>query len=253
MKKAFKISLISYLNSKPFVYGLEHYASCKGMELYLDIPSKTALKLMNGEADAGLVPVGALNDLPPYQIVSDYCIGAVGRVRTVVLASEVPLEEIREVILDYQSRSSVLLVQVLARHFWKRNYGWIKGSPGFETEGIRGTTAGVVIGDRVFEAEKRYPYIIDLSGEWMKFTGLPFVFAVWVTCKTLPATFIQQLNQALAYGIHNIPRVEEMEQEHYPGVDISTYFTENISYSLDEAKRAGMKRFLELASGRDQV
>lgn len=95
MEKKYKLSLISYLNSRPFVYGLEHSVPGREMELFLDIPSKTAARLVSGEADAGLVPVGALTDLPEYHLVSDYCIGAVGPVRTVVLASEVPLEQIR--------------------------------------------------------------------------------------------------------------------------------------------------------------
>lgn len=253
MEKKYKLSLISYLNSRPFVYGLEHSVPGREMELFLDIPSKTAARLVSGEADAGLVPVGALTDLPEYHLVSDYCIGAVGPVRTVVLASEVPLEQIREVVLDYQSRSSVLLVRVLARHFWMKTWQWLPGSPGFERATIRGTTAGVVIGDRVFEAEKRFPFIYDLSAEWYRFTGLPFVFAVWVSCRALPVAFAGRLNAALSAGIGNIPQVEVMEKENYPGVDIFAYFTENISYALDEPKREGMRRFLELAAGLEQI
>lgn len=253
MKKEYKISLISYLNSRPFVYGLEHAPRREEMELTLDIPSRTADKLKNGQADVGLVPVGALTDLPGHTIISDYCIGAVGAVRTVVLASEVPLEEIRSVILDYQSRSSVLLVRVLARFFWKKGFRWEQGTPGYEKQGIAGSTAGVVIGDRVFDAEKRYPYIFDLSAEWMKFSGLPFVFAVWVACRDLPPEFIRKLNDALAFGVGSVPRVKEMEKDNYPGVDVFAYFTENISYTLDEPKRQGMKHFLELAAGLEQI
>lgn len=248
MKKLFTISLISYLNSRPFVYGLENAPAGREMEVCLDIPSRTAIRLVSGGADAGLVPVGALGDLSEYHLVSDYCIGADGPVRSVVMASEVPLDKIKAVILDDHSRSSVLLVRILAFHLWKIDPVWIPGFPGYEEKGISGTTAGVIIGDRVFDAEKRFPYICDLSSEWMRFSGLPFVFAVWVTCRKLPPLFSEKLNCALEFGIKNLAAVEEMEKGNYPGVDIYSYFTENISFVLDDRKKEGMRLFLELAA-----
>ncbi len=218
------------------------------LKIFLDIPSKTAAKLTNHQADVGLVPVGALNDLPGYRIISNYCIGAVGAVRTVVLASDVPLDEIENVVLDYQSRSSVLLVRVLDRFFWKKNFSWEKSCAGYEKRAISGKTAAVVIGDRVFEVEKRCRYVYDLSAEWMKFTGLPFVFAVWVAMEELPAAFLEKFNAAIGFGVKSVPEVEELVKEAYPGVDLYTYFTENISYTLDDPKRQGMERFLSLAA-----
>ena len=128
----YSVSLISYLNSRPFLYGLENDPLRDHIRIFLDIPSRTADKLIHHQADVGLVPVGALIDLPGYRIVSDYCIGAVGAVRTVVLASDVPLEEIDCIVLDYQSRSSVLLARVLARFLWKKEYSWENSSTGFE-------------------------------------------------------------------------------------------------------------------------
>ncbi len=246
--KHYSISLISYLNSRPFLYGLENDALRDHIRIFLDIPSKTAVKLINNQADIGLVPVGALTDIPGYRIISNYCIGAVGAVRTVVLASDVPLEEIETIYLDYQSRSSVLLVRVLARFFWKREFRWEKSSEGYEEKSISGKTAAVVIGDRVFNVEKRCRTIIDLSEEWMKFSGLPFVFAVWVAMEELPVSFLKQFNAAIGFGVKSVPEVENMVKGEYPGIDLRTYFTENISYFLDEPKRLGMERFLSLAA-----
>ncbi len=246
--KRYSISLISYLNSRPFLYGIENAPLKEDVEIFLDIPSKTAVKLIHRQADVGLVPVGALTDLPGYRIVSDYCIGAAGPVRTVVLASEAPLDEVEAIQLDYQSRSSVLLVRILSRFFWKREFRWEKSSLGYAKRVIQGKTAAVVIGDRVFDVEKRYRYIIDLSDEWMKFTGLPFVFAVWVAMEELPESFREQFNTAIGLGVKSVPEVQEMVKGDYPGVDLNRYFTENISYILDESKRQGMARFLELAT-----
>ncbi|HNU78419.1 MAG: menaquinone biosynthesis protein [Prolixibacteraceae bacterium] len=246
--KHYSISLISYLNSRPFLYGLENHPIRDSIRIFLDIPSKTAIKLIDHQADIGLVPVGALTDLPGHRIISDYCISAAGAVRTVVLASDVPLEEIETVLLDYQSRSSVLLVRVLARFFWKKEFRWEKSSAGYEKKAISGKTAAVVIGDRVFEVEKRFRYIFDLSAEWMKFSGLPFVFAVWVAMEELPAAFRDLFNTAVGFGVKSVPEVEELVKDEYPGVDLNSYFNGNISYLLNDPKRQGMARFLELAT-----
>lgn len=245
--KKYNVSLISYLNSRPFLYGLENSAVNKEINISLDVPSRTADKIATGNTDIGLVPVGALSGLPEYRLAGDYCIGAYGPVRTVVMASNVPLENVDTILLDYQSCSSVLLTRVLASFSWKMEFNWQNSTPGYEKEAIRGKTAGVVIGDRVFNVEKMYPYVYDLSSEWLKFSGLPFVFAVWVTMRHLPSWFLRLFNSAIEYGIASIPEVEKQVRQFYPDVDFYTYFTKNISYVLDDKKREGMRLFLELA------
>ncbi len=241
-----------YLNSRPFLYGLQNDQIHEEINIILDIPSVTALKLAAGTADVGLIPVGALTDLNTYRIISDFCIGAAGVVRSVVLASQVPLGEIEAVLLDYHSRTSVLLAKVLAHFFWNRNFRWENSAGDYEKKSIREKTAGVVIGDRVFAIEKKYPYIYDLSEEWMRFSGLPFVFAVWVSVGDLKREFIEKFNRAIAFGVQSVQEVGKMKPEEFPGLDIHRYFTENISYLLDERKREGMKLFLDLVRKLDQ-
>lgn len=248
-----QVSIVSYLNSKPFLYGLNKLEVSKNIEMSLDIPAKIVAKLDFGMADLGLLPVAGLQDLNEYHILSDYCIGAVDKVRTVVLASNVPLNDIDTILMDYQSRTSVLLAKVLARFFWKKEFIWESTCNNFQNKLIKGNTAGVVIGDRVFEIENSYKYIYDLSEEWYKFTALPFVFAVWTATKNHSEQFIAQFNEALEFGINNIPKVVQMEQSNYPNVNINDYFKENISFSLDGNKRAGMKKFLELAKKLEPV
>lgn len=248
-----RVSIISYLNSKPFLYGLNKTSIAKQIELSLDIPSKTVSKLAFNLADIGLIPVGGLGDLDEYEIVSNYCIGAVEKVRTVVLVSDVPLEQVETVLMDYQSRSSVLLSKVLARFYWKKEFNWENTRNDFQNKSINGNVAGVVIGDRVFDIENRYKYIYDLSDEWYKFTGLPFVFAVWVITKNISTQFRKDFDKALALGVENISNIIEMEQPNYPDVNISNYFIKNISFNFDEKKKAGMKRFLELAKRLEPV
>lgn len=242
-----RVSIVSYLNSRPFLYGLQNSEIIRKIDLTLDIPSKVAAKLSYNIADIGLIPVGGLEDLAEYHIVGNYCIGAVGKVKTVVLASEVPLEEVDTVLMDYQSRSSVLLSKVLAQFYWKKHFKWENTCNDFQNSSIRGKTAGVVIGDRVFDIENKYRYIYDLSEEWYKFTKLPFVFAVWAANKKINDSFVSLFNQALLSGIKNMEKIVQLEQSSYPGVDIAKYFEQNISFELDNEKRAGMKKFLELA------
>jgi chorismate dehydratase len=241
----YKVSLISYLNSRPFLFGLENSPVKEEIDLKLDIPSKTAFKMAANLIDIGLVPVGSLSELDNYHIIGDYCIGADGPVRTVILASEEPLDRIQTILMDYQSRSSVLLTRVLSQFYWKKEFIWENTTDHYESESISGTTAGIVIGDRVFGVEKKYPYIVDLSSEWKNFTGLPFVFAVWATRKELPSGFLQRFNEAVAFGVKSVPEVEKIEQQKFPEVDISEYFTRNISYRFDSRKKEGMFLFLE--------
>ncbi len=242
-----RVSIISYLNSKPFLYGLDKMSIAKQIDLSLDIPSKTVSKLVLNLADVGLIPVAGLEDLDDYQIVSDFCIGAVGKVRTVVLVSDVPVEQIETILMDYQSRSSVLLAKVLAKFYWRKEFNWENTCNNFQNKSIKGNTAGVVIGDRVFDIENRYKYSYDLSEEWYKFTGLPFVFAVWASTKNVSEEFKKDFNEALSFGISNISEIAEIEQINYPNVNINDYFGKNISFHFDEEKKAGMNKFLELA------
>ncbi len=241
------VSSVSYLNSKPFVYGLSKPGLKHKIELRMDVPSEVASRLESGEADIGLVPVAALLDNEKLEIIADECIGTVGKVRTVVLASEVALDDIETILMDYQSRTSVLLARVLAKFYWKRTFRWEDTRSGFEKDQIKGRTAGVVIGDRVFNIEGKYAYIYDLSTEWLKFTGLPFVFAVWAANKPLKESFIKEFTLALGSEMNNMERIASLEKEYYPDVDIFVYLTDNIHFKMDEGMRKGMTLFLDMA------
>jgi chorismate dehydratase len=248
-----KISIVSYLNSKPFLYGLNKILNNTEIQISLDIPSKIVAKLDFGIAEIGLIPVAGLQDLNDYKIVSDYCIGAIKKVRTVVLVSEVPLEQIDTVLMDYQSRSSVLLSKVLAKFYWKKEFKWENTCNNFHNKSIKGNTGGVVIGDRVFGIEKKYKYSYDLSEEWFNFTGLPFVFAVWATVKDITSEFESNFNKALSFGINSLAKIVEIEQPGYPDVNIYNYFKDNISFDFDEMKKEGMNMFLDLAKKLEPV
>ena len=243
-----KISAISYLNTRPFVHGLKQSELIKIIDLQLDYPSICAEKLINGIVDLALVPVAVIPKLKEAYIISDYCIGANGSVDTVCLYSDVPIEEIESIALDYQSRTSVALLKILLNEYWQLNPELKKANVGFE-ENIKGNHAALVIGDRAFALNTKYAYIYDLSAIWKKMTGLPFVFAAWVANKKLPQDFIVSFNKALEKGLSNIDKALALEGNSYPNCkNPEDYLNNKISYNLDVEKQKGMELFLRKIS-----
>ena len=243
--KKIKISAVSYLNTTPFMYGLENSSTLNDMmELSKDIPSECARKLLDDEVDLGLIPVAVIPKLKEHYIVSDFCIGAEGKVHTVLLLSDVPLIEIETILLDYQSRTSVALCKILCEEFWNISPNFAPAEPGYE-KNIKENTSAVIIGDRTFNLEKEYQFRFDLSEEWQKLTGLPFVFAAWVSNKKLNPDFIKVFNQKLKFGLNHLTEsIEQSQQSKISKTLLTEYLTEYIHFELDEEKRKGMELFL---------
>jgi chorismate dehydratase len=239
-----KVSCVSYLNSRPFIFGLQNSSISDEIELSLDVPSECANKLMDEVVDIGLVPVAMLDELNEFHVISDYCIGAEGEVGSVLLLSDVPLNEIKAILLDYNSRTSSLLVQVLAEKFWKITPQWVDTDENYESA-ISDDTAGLVIGDRSFTMKKKYKYAYDLAAEWKKYTNLPFVFACWTSNKDLDRGFVKRFNEALRFGLMNSERViEEYKQEAGSDIDVRDYLEKKISYGLDQRKKFSLELFM---------
>jgi len=243
-----RISAVKYANTYPFIYGMIESGFDKKVLLETDHPADCAAKLINGRVDIGLIPVAALSTLNDYNIISDYCIGANGEVRTVMLLSNSPFSEVDTVYLDYRSRSSVNLTIVLAKNFWKKEYRWINTSESFDFKNVGRNEAVVLIGDQCFEYENSYLFRVDLALEWKKFTGLPFVFACWVSNRRLEKEFIYEFNKALETGVSDIDAVVyKMGQSGIITGDVlKDYLTNNIDYNFDDEKKKGMDLFLQL-------
>ncbi|MEK7253228.1 MAG: menaquinone biosynthesis protein [Bacteroidota bacterium] len=252
MKQKLKVTAVSYLNTKPFLYGIFKSGFGETIDLKLDIPSECARKLASGEADLGLVPVAIIPELQTPHILSDYCIGATGEVKTVCIFSQCPLEEITHLHLDFHSRTSVELAKILVKNHWQINPRLLPAEPGFEQK-ITGTTAALIIGDRAVGMAEKCNYAYDLGEAWLDFTGLPFVFAAWVSNRPLDEAFLEGLNAALKLGVEEIPELMYILPAPQPGFDLRRYFTENISYELDEEKRRGMNLFLKFLKREDEA
>jgi len=244
-----RVSAVKYTNSIPFIYGLQNYPFDEEIDLSLDNPAECYTKLLNGKADIGLVPVTIKKEINAIRRVSDYGIGANGKVLSVILVSKSPVNEIKRITLDYQSRTSAMLTKLLCRDLWKINPVFIQALPGYETKDLSEGEANLIIGDRTFPCYLRNDIIItDLAGEWTKYTNLPFVFAFWASVQEIPYDFEQKFNHALNLGMsHKVHLAKEMSVlPQYNAVNLPQYLNENIIHEISPAMQEGMNLFLHL-------
>ncbi|MCC8408014.1 menaquinone biosynthesis protein [Mucilaginibacter sp. UR6-1] len=240
--KKIRISAVSYTNTTPFIYGIQHTDFINKIDLSLDIPADCAQKLIDDKADIGLIPVAATLNMPEWHIVSDYCIGANGPVASVFIFSNCDIHDVKYLQLDPQSRSSNNLARVLLKNFWRINPELIIDAKDYSLSASP-DTAFVQIGDRTFGKADKYSYVYDLAGEWQKFTGLPFVFAAWISNKPIPAGFIEEFNTILKFGLDNRPELFK-ELPHRDDFDIEDYLLNKIDYLLTDEKRKALHLFL---------
>ncbi len=236
---------VSYLNTKPFLYGLFKAGSADWLDLRLEIPSVCAEQIRKAQVDLGLIPVAAIPELGQRaRLVSDFCIGADGPVRTVCVYSHCPIEEVTHLMLDYHSRTSVELVKILLREHWGVFPRLLPAKPGYE-EKIEFTRAGLIIGDRTMGLAGRYPYVYDLAEAWKEMTGLPFVFAAWISVVRLSPNFIRRFDKALQLGLNSLSELLCLLPQPAYEFDLEQYFSQDIQYLLDEKKREALELFLQ--------
>jgi len=233
-----RIALVEYLNTRPFTEGLRRAGADQTFELVLGTPAQCARRFAEGEADISLCPVGALPGVGDYRLFGDHCIGAAGPVRTVALLSRLPLEQIRRVRLDDHSRTSNQLLRILAGRHWKAEWDYY-----FDAEETLPDSA-LMIGDKVFAAERHYPFKYDLAEAWGQLTGLPMVFAVWIARPEIGDEILEQLAAAFAQGMDwmNTNPAELTEQE-------TDYLQHAISFRFGELERRAMDQYLAWAAG----
>jgi len=241
--KKIRISAVSYTNTKPFLYGIQNTAIIDQIDLSLDIPSDCAQKLIDDKVDIGLIPVAAALNLPEWHIVSDYCIGANGPVNSVFIFSNCDISEVKTVQLDPQSRTSNNLAKVLLKNYWKIAPNLVTEATDY-AQSTDPYTAFVQIGDRTFGKKAQYKFVYDLSEEWQKLTGLPFVFAAWVANKPIPEEFTKAFNTSLKFGLdHRAELLKELPKR--PDFDLEDYLMHKLDFNLTEDKKKALYLFLD--------
>jgi chorismate dehydratase len=247
---AVRIALVSYLNTRPFLDGLRAGLGPEEAELLLLPPAQCAEALFSGRCDLALLPAGALAGHPELQVLPDYCIGADGPVHSVFLFAEEPVEQLDSLLLDRHSRSSNLLVQILLKHYWKRDLR-LELPEVRRFDRIRGRTGGVAIGDEAIRLRDLYPQVYDLSACWKDLTGLPFTFAVWA-CRpgSIAPGLLRRIDGALEAGVQQAAASAERWAAHdqLPLEFAKTYLTRYIDYRFTAARHRALGLFLTLAA-----
>jgi chorismate dehydratase len=252
------IAASSYLNAAPLCYSFRKGQQRLRCRFISDAaPARCAELLSEGQADAALIPVIEYQRIPALKVVFGACVSSNSSVRSVVIASRVPIEAIRTVALDISSRTSAALVQIILDRFYGLSARY-KTSPPRIAEMLESADAALIIGDPAMLIDHSRLYVYDLAELWRKHTGLPFVFAFWAirsvsvemfAAGKLSVTHCVDFAAAKSEGIAHI---EEIAEEYaarlaLPKEEIISYLTENISYDLDEDKLRSLSLYYELA------
>ncbi len=243
-----RISAVSYLNTLTFVHGMEHGADELHADISLQIPSLCAESIIERRADVALIPVAALLRDPSLEIITSYCIGASGPVRSVVIMSPCPIEQVETIMLDSHSRTSAALTRLLCREYWHIAPAFAELTDYSAVLSPAPATAYLLIGDKVFDYEGALPYCYDMASAWRDHTSLPFVFAAWVARPGVDKRDIEALERAFDYGIRH--KEEALASSRYASMGRTAidYLTHNIDFNLDIDKRQALEMFLRKIS-----
>jgi chorismate dehydratase len=242
-----RISASSYSNTAPliwsFLYGRNHGL----VEIILDTaPARSAELLAQDWVDAALVPVIAYQFIDGVRLVPDVCVGAKERVRSVCLVTKgEDLADVRSVSLDVSSRTSVVLTKVIFREFLSIEAEWRDAKPDIDAM-LAESDCALLIGDPALTIDETRYRKHDLAETWKSFTGLGFVFAMWMTGKeNSPINFAAARDEGFAH-IDEI--VSNYESEIALGhEELKEYLSENISYSVSDSMQQGMELYFKLA------
>ncbi len=243
---ALRLSVVQYLNTVPLIWGMLHGEQRGQFELQFTVPSGCADAIAQRQADVGIVPSIEYQRIEGARILPGMSIASKGEVKSVLLLSNLPLAKVQTVALDESSRTSAALVRILMQKFYSRRVHFSPASPE-PGEMLRQADAALLIGDPAL-TYRGPAEIYDLASEWRKFTGLPFVFAVWMGHVNLSA-YHADFAASLEFGLAHL---DDIAAEYAPRLGLTpsavkVYLTRNIDYSLDEENRQGLKLFYKLA------
>jgi len=257
---ALRVSAISYLNTAPLMWDFEHTPPPEiqqNFTIEYTVPALCAEALRAGEADIGIIPVITAARMEGLVVLPEVAIASRGPVRSILLASRKPIEEIRTVGVDTSSRSSVGLLRILLEKYYGGARQLTPMAPSLETM-LDACDAGLLIGDAALTVATNGLRTYDLGALWLEKTGLPFVYAVWAARKAALAERSQPLPLSTIFRRSRDRGLEAaslaaIAREWAPRLaldeaGIVRYLRENIHYTLDAECRAGMARYFELAA-----
>jgi chorismate dehydratase len=247
-----RIGAVSYLNTKPLVYRLEKFAP--DAEIAFDLPSRLADHLAAGKLDVALIPSIEYYQTPGYTVVSDACIACRGPVLSVKLFSRVPVSKIRTLALDEGSRTSAALVRILL----KERAGIVPVCEQLPIGAALADSAAdavLLIGDRAIHSPAgRFAEVWDLGDEWRRWSGLPFVFAMWVARAEIDVHAVETaLAEARDCGVANLEQIAGAEAAPL-GLTVPQclgYLRDNLHFYFGAEEQRGLELFYQKASELD--
>ena len=259
-KSRLRVGAVSFLNTKPLIYPLLNEEIESDIALSADVPSRIATLLSKNELDVGLIPiVEYFRSNPsdtPYCILPDMSIASHGCVRSIQLFSRVPIQEIRRIALDVNSRSSVALLKILLAEKYRISPAFttcaptVSPSTALQNRQDPPFEAVLLIGDSALRHLGSTQYSVDLGEAWHKLTGLPFVYACWVARQEADLGDLPQvLVESKARGIAQIPEIARIEAKKLglPEALCRDYLQHCIKYDLDESAINGIELFYKYA------
>jgi chorismate dehydratase len=245
-----KIGIVKYLKAEPLVYGLRDKRIMHPYELVSEQPSVLADHLQYGMLDLALIPVVEYaRSHEFYAIYPEICIGASGPVQSVLLFFNRNVEEIKTVALDKASRTSMALAKILIKEKFELDPRFVE-MPGEVDKMLEVADAALLIGDKALTARAKYNTFFDLAEEWVDWTGLPFVFAVWAGRRqNWTQSSLRILHKSREMGIASTPQIADIYARNAGGdPDFYRNYLDNvIDYQLTEKHIEGLKAFFELA------
>ena len=247
-----RIAGVGYLNAAPLTFGLD---ADESLELFLGPPSEVTRRLAEGEADVALLPVASAATLGALELL-DLGIVARSAVRSVVVVSQVPVDDIETLSVDASSRTSV----VLARLLLPKHTHVVSCPPGEAIAAATGKTGSLVIGDPAIDLAERFPHHLDLAEAWRARTGLPFVFAAWAARRgTFTTQVIERLHRAAREGMAARDAIADayasrrrsgapQSRGESDAARFRSYLRDAISYEIDTDARRGLDLFFEQAA-----
>jgi chorismate dehydratase len=252
-----RISAISYLNTAPLMWDFEHGDAGRNFDISYTIPSACARALKEGTADIGIIPAAAYAQIADLVILPDIAIASRQPVRSILLVSRMPVEEIRSVALDTSSLTSVALTKILFEKWLGRGREFVPVAPDL-SQMLAEHDAGLLIGDPALQVDRSRYLTLDLAEEWIRHTGKPFVFAFWALrreallhsdeSENLAAIFQRSRDHGL-----ELSSISQIAHEWGPRLklsenDVRSYLTENIYYHLDPSCLEGLQLFYRYAA-----
>jgi chorismate dehydratase len=251
------ISAISYLNTAPLMWDFEHGDAGSHFDVSYTLPSACARSLAEGTADIGIIPAAAYAEIPGLQILPEVAIASRRAVRSILLVSRMPIAEARSIALDTSSMTSVALTKVLIEKWLGGGRIFTPMAPDLDKM-LAEHDAGLLIGDPALKVDRSRYHTLDLAEEWIRHTGMPFVFAFWAVRSAALAEADPSLDLAAIFKDsrdHGLEpeNLNQIAREWAPRVGLSedgvrSYLTENIHYQLDPGCVEGLQLFYRHAA-----